>query len=288
MSGRKKSESLFDSSELKAPSKPMAKQPTPEERAEFKQKLKDDYLFKAELQEGYKSDLAAHFPQRMEGPEAAENRGVIRQIDRMQEHVTQKENVLLKIVNKRRQRHYLLNGDVKVFCYVRNEWPKIIVEPLTINIREDVEIPSLGPFDGENEMLLEATFRPITVGVKRMIDPFIYEPVGNTGKLNINTDEYKKLAFLCCFKGWNIPIDLPFDKNGRLDNSVLEIIEKSIHPGLFEVVAGEFISLNEISMKEMDTLDQQCDRLFGKNSRGIDNPFEGIKLYCEASHILQI
>lgn len=283
MAGREKSESLFGSSELKVPPRPMAKQPTPEEVEAFKKKLKNDYIFKAELEEGFKSDLQEHFPQRAQGPEVDENRGVIKQIDRMKEHIAHKENVLLNIINKRRQRHYSLNGDIKVFCYVKNEWPKIIIEPLTINIQENAIIPSLGPFNGENEMLLEATFRPITLGIKRMIDPFIYEPLGNTGRLSINTDEYKKLAFFCCFKSWNIPLDLPFSEDGKLDNSVLEFIEKSIHPGLFETVAAEFLSLNEISMKEMEALDQQCDRLFGKNSKGIDNPFEGIKLYCEAS-----
>jgi len=282
MAGRERSESLFGDSSTSS-NVPHKTQLTPgltkEDIEAARESAKKDYIFKHELKEVFEERV-----QGAQGVESAENIGVIKQINRIQEHVISQENALLKIANQRRKRHYALNGDVKVYCYIKNEWPKLIVRPLTIQMSDFPIIPSLGPFNGKGEMLLEVTFRPITVGVKKRIDPFIYEPVSDTSdQLSINSDEYRKLAFFCCFKSWNIPIVLPFSNDGILDESAFKIIEKEIHPILFDVVSSEFIGLNDISGREMDLLDQQCERLFGKNSKGISNPLEGIKLYCEAS-----
>jgi len=280
-SGKEKSESLFGGPSVPIPEKTKGRRirpqgPDPAEKAAVLKKLKNDYIFKNELKDV--------FEQKVGNVESSENNGVIRQVNQMQTHVIRQENALLKIAGERRKRHYALNGDVKVYCYVKNQWPKLIVRPLTIRIADFPHNPPLGPFAGEDETLLEVIFRPMTVGVKRQIDPFIYEPLSTTSdQLSINTDEYKRLAFFCCFKSWNIPVDLPFGDNGKLSEEALSMINNKIHPQLFDVVSSEFIGLNEISKNESDLLDQQCDRLFGKGGKGVSNPLEGIKLYCEAS-----
>jgi hypothetical protein len=287
MSGRKKSESLFGDSSQPPPAKQQGARRRPdfskEQRTQSKKEigaLRKDYLFRGELKDKFEEEVKKAGGD----PRNSENTGVIKQINRMQSHVVKKENALMKAANERRKRHYALNGDVRVYCYVKNQWPKMIVRPLSIRIDKFPEVPPLGPFEGENEFLLEAVFRPITLGVRRALDPFIYEPVSDTSdQLTVNTDEYKKLAFLTCFKSWNIPCELPFNENGFLSEEAREVIERKLHPLLFDVLSGEFIALNNISEQEYKMLDQQCDRLFGKGDRGVSNPLEGIKLYCEAS-----
>jgi hypothetical protein len=265
---KKRSESLFN--DLKDNSPPKELSP------------KDDYIFKDELKKAF--EKKAQMQKQLETPEDKQNRVVSEQISNSRVYAVKKENSLIKIVNERRKRHYCLNGDVKVYCYVRNEWPKLIIKPLTIKVGDVLNIPSLGPFNKENEILLEATFRPITVGMKNRIDPFIYEPMDeNSQVLGTNIDEYKKLAFFLCFKKWNIPFDLPFNEDGSLAYEAMEIIENKAHPYLIDVLSSEFLSLNNLSERESNLLNQQCEKLFGKGNDGVSNPLEGIKLYCEAS-----
>lgn len=282
MPGKERSESLFGdiASSQSNSTVPKKRKINPEEakkqRQEREKAAKNDYIFKNELKDV--------FDETAKSIESVKNKNTKKPIDRSKTYQIREENSLIKIVNERRKRHYDLNGDIRVYCYIKNEWPKLVIKPLTIRIDEPLQIPSLGPFEREGESLLEVVFRPMTIGLKKKIDPFIYEPQSlETDHISINIDEYKKLSFFCCFKSWNIPIDLPFNNEGRLTEEAFDIINKKIHPLLFDVVSSEFINLNDITEKEVKTLDRQCERLFAKDTKGISNPLEGIKLYCEAS-----
>lgn len=274
MAKNKKSESLFsNANELKKTKSISIPKKSPEEikkeREKIKNALKNDYLFKSELKDKTEKELYE------------ENKSIIHELKTKKEFGIKRENELIKKINERKKRHYSIDGSVIVYCYLKEiDWPHIVIKPLTISLKEDKEIPSLGPFDEkQKEMLLKVKFKPITLKIKRQIDHFITE-VTDQGKSNtlINMDEYKRLAFLCCFDSWNLE-DCFERENGKIKQ---ESIEK-MHPRILDIVSNEFIKLNEISSEEIDLLEQQSERIFSKGSKGINNPSEGIKLYCEAT-----
>ena len=283
---KRKSESLFSEGESignipvdKRQIPPIRSTIPQESMQEQRKKAKEDYIFKNELKEKFQQQVQIA----QQSVEQRENQGILRQIHQMKEFVSIDENIIMKRTNERRKRHYTLDGNVKVYCYVKNNWPKMVVKALTIDLNEKIPIPPLGPFSGEDEFLVEVIFNPITIGVKRKIEPFIYDPVDKySSKITINSEEYKKLVFAFCFQSWNIPVQLN-KVNGILDEDSRNILSKHFHPILFDVIAREFISLNEVSDNEIQVLDKQCERLFAKKSQGIPNPLEGIRLYCEAS-----
>jgi hypothetical protein len=185
-------------------------------------------------------------------------------------------------LNEYRQRHFTLDGDVVVYCKVLNDWPRLVVTPLTVSLILSQEIPKLEC--GKKEELVKTVFRPLTLGVHRRLEPFIYEDRKTTQGTEtfIDQEEYARLAFITCFKEWNIPVELE-QVNGRLSDAACELLRKQVHPGLFTTIASEFLRLNEMSEEERAILDRQSAILFAKNSQGVTNPTEGIKLYCEAS-----
>jgi len=277
MAKNRKSESLFDNTELNN-SKPTIVRRTPEEREEHRKKIEEvsskDCIFRGELKKAFRSET--------ELARSDSNLSIIKELEAIRENVSEKEMDVVVKANRRRKRHYLLNGDICVYCYVRNKWPKLIIRPLTIDLDKSV-VPKIEGYDKKDEFVIKAKFSPITIGVRRKIDPYIFDQLdGDYSHASINFDEYKKLSFISCFKEWNLPIEVKLDDN-RVSEESWEIIEKTIHPRLFDVLMGEFISLNEINEEELNILEQQCERLFSKNSKGVTNPIEGIRLYCEAS-----
>jgi hypothetical protein len=276
MSKKRQSESLFSkpaagSSYVKAPPRK-----TDEERRadaeKIKKALKKDYIFRSELKDKVESELSE------------EHRSIIHELEEKKEHSSLQELAVIKRVNERKKRHYDINGNVVVYCYVKHlEWPHIVVKPLTISLDESDPIPSLGPFEGENEFLLEVSFRPITLQVKNQIDQFVYEPTNEgPSSLLFNMDEYKRLAFISCFDSWNLPFELEV-KNKKLTKDSIEKISNKLHPRILDIVSSAFVNLNDISEEEIKVLDRQSERLFSKNSQGVNNPSEGIRLYCEAN-----
>ena len=278
MTKNKKSESLFGDSKLNTQKKEFRRR-TPEEiqkqREEVRKRTKKDYIFKGELKKAFQNEAE------IKNANNSDIR-IIQELESMKESISEKEMSVVSKANRRRKRHYLLNGDIVVYCYVLNEFPKIKIKPLTISLDKD-EIPAIDGYSGDKEFVLKAIFNPITIGIRSKIDPFIFDQLEiDLSSPSINYDEYKKLAFISCFKSWNIPIDVEFEGN-RVSDESWSMIEETIHPKLFDVLMREFISLNEIHKEEMEILEQQCERLFAKKSAGVSNPIEGIRLYCEAS-----
>ena len=276
MSKKRKSESLFSeptkgNSYVKAPPRK-----TEEERKadseKIKKALRKDYLFKSELKDKIETELSV------------EHLNIIHELEEKKQHSSEQEIAIIKRVNERKKRHYDINGNINVYFHVKCfDWPHIVVKPLTISLDENDPIPSLGPFKNENEFLLEASFRPITLQIKNQIDQFVYEPTNDgPSSLLFNMDEYKRLAFICCFDSWNLPFELEV-KNKRLTKDSIEKVSKTLHPRILDVVSSAFVNLNDISEEEIKILDQQSERLFSKNSSGVNNPSEGIRLYCEAN-----
>jgi len=275
----RKSESLMGESLNPPPPRQMTREEIQSRSKQIREDAKKDYLFKKELKERFGQH--EQFVSEQQG--RSQHSSIIGELTALREHVSHQELKIIQRVNERKKRHYSLNGDVVVYCYVKNNWPQVIVRPLTISLDESLPILPIDGYEDENEIVVKAIFKPITVGVKNRIDHFIYEPNSdNDMRLLMNYDEYKKLSFSCCFKSWNLPIDLEFE-DGRLTQKSIDMIEHSIHPRLFDIIAGEFVRLNDISDDETKVLDQQCERLFSKNSKGVSNPAEGIRLYCEAS-----
>lgn len=281
----RKSESLFGD-QAPPPSRPQAPRRSPEEIAgrkkEIQDRARDDYIFRGELKKVFNQQSEMH----RSSQESGQNSGIIRDLEIIRSNVSQKEIIIVKRVNQRRKRHYLLNGDICVYCYVKNLWPKLIIKPLTIRLDSEKEIPLIDGYDDENEFVIKAIFKPITLSIRRRIDPFIFDQVStsDSGNMSMNLDEYKKLSFRCCFKKWNLPITVDIDeKDGLVNEKSWKEIEETIHPKLFDSIMGEFISLNDITEEEEELLDQQSERLFSKDSTGVSNPSEGIRLYCEAS-----
>jgi hypothetical protein len=278
MPSNRRSESLFGDGELKpkrssAPNR-KSKKEYQDERKKIQSHCRNDYMFKGELQKAFQSEV--------ESRAAGSDSSIVRELETIREAVHIKERNIVARANRRRKRHYLLNGDIVVYCYIKNNWPKLVVKPLTIELDEET-IPSIDGYNKENELVLKATFKPITIGIRRLIDPFIFDQLDSEDNVqSTNYDEYKRLAFVTCFKSWNIPIEVEFEE-GRVSDDCWSSFSKIIHPKLFDVLMAEFISLNDIQEKEIEVLEQQCERLFAKKSSGVNNPIEGIRLYCEAS-----
>ena len=279
MAKDRKSESLFGSNELNAPKQKFRRR-TPEEMKEQREKVgkatKKDYIFRKELKKAFQSETEIKNSN-------SNDLGIIQELESMRERVSEKEMGVVSKANQRRKRHYLLNGDVVVYCYIQDKgWPRLKIRPLTISLDKE-EIPPIEGYESEKETVLKVTFKPITIGIKGKIEPFIFDQLEiDLDSPSINYDEYKKLAFISCFKSWNIPVDVEFEGD-RVSEESWSTIEKTIHPRLFDTLMGEFISLNEMHAEEVSVLEQQCERLFAKKSSGVSNPIEGIRLYCEAS-----
>jgi len=278
MSKSHKSESLFGSNELNS-AKPTIKRRSPEEIANNKKQVQDsakkDYIFVDNLKKVFQSEAELQ-------DSAKQNVGIVKELEKINSSFAEKEISIVSKANQKRKRHYLLNGDVCVYCYIKNLWPKLIIRPLTVRL-ENEKIPKIDRCDKDNEMILKVKFKPITIGIRKRIDPFIFDimPDSNSS-MSINIDEYKKLAFICCFKEWNIPINVEIEDE-RVTEECWEILKDTIHPKLFDTIMSEFIYLNDMSEEENEILLQQSERLFAKESSGVNNPSEGVRLYCEAS-----
>lgn len=195
---------------------------------------------------------------------------------------------LTTVLNERaalhRRRHFSLDGRVIVYCRVRNKWPRLDVVPLTVPLQVERKVPKLEVNEQRNEKLLRVVFRPLTVGLRRAFHPYVYETriMNNVPQAFQNNDELARLCFIHCFESWNLPVELE-TQNRRLTDEACDVLRKQLHPRLVDVVAREFLRLNELSEQEQKLLKSQCGSLFDEKSNGVDNPTEGVRLYCEAA-----
>ena len=192
----------------------------------------------------------------------------------------------LERANERMKRHYTLEGDVLVHYKIKNDWPKLQFCSMLVPLDLKEKVPDISEkVFGDDEISLEVVFRPLTVKLRRKFEPYIFDikNVENDVKeMRFDYVEYYRLVFMSCFKSWNIPVELEKNDEGFLTERGRESFSL-LHPKLIECLASDFVELNEIRDEEIEVLEKQCDVLFKKDSEGVQNAVEGIKLYCEAS-----
>lgn len=136
--------------------------------------------------------------------------------------------------------------------------------------------------DGDKEE--EAIFDIMTYGDHSLIEQTCrHETEREDGKkqFEIDFNEVRRLTLKRSLMSWtlNIPIER---RNGWLTPKSYERIGKVAAPLLEAFLDGYWIR-SEITKEEEAIIDRQSAVLFGKNSRGVSDACEAVRLYCNMS-----
>lgn len=137
-------------------------------------------------------------------------------------------------------------------------------------------------FDGEKEE--EAVFKEMTFGDREMIEQACrYETERDDGgtQWEVDYNEVRRLHVKRNLLSWslNVPIER---ENGWMTHESYERIGRVYGP-LLDAFMDAFWAQSEITEEEVKTIGRQAAVLFGKNSRGVTDACEAVKLYCTLS-----
>jgi hypothetical protein len=175
---------------------------------------------------------------------------------------------------------------MNVMNMAAEEWKRreamLYAEPGTVVVRVPVVWDGylcLPCHNGNEEE--EAVFKVMTVGDNILLENACrYEHTGDEGQKIVEMDfnEMRRLALRRNLLSWSL--DVPIERaNGWMTSSAYTRVGKVPAP-LLEAFLDGFWRSSEVSADEERMIDKQSTVLFGKNSRGVSNACEAVRLYC--------
>ena len=137
------------------------------------------------------------------------------------------------------------------------------------------------PVGGNGDQEVEAKFKMMSFGDYMLMEKVCrYSLEREDGKKTYEVDfnEVRRLSLKRNLLSWSL--DVPIErKNGWMTSECYERVGNVSAP-LIEAFLDAFWNKSEMSKEEEEEMERQAVVLFGKNSRGVTNPCEGIRLYC--------
>jgi hypothetical protein len=151
--------------------------------------------------------------------------------------------------------------------------------PVRVRVYRDGDLRFPHP-DGDEEV--KAIFKIMTFGDHLLIEQSCrHEGEREDGKTQIEIDfnEVRRLTLKRNLLSWSL--DVPVERtNGWITPQCYENHVGKVEAPLVEALLDGFWNRSEISSKEESIISRQSSILFGKNSRGVTDACEAVRLYC--------
>jgi hypothetical protein len=137
--------------------------------------------------------------------------------------------------------------------------------------------------DGDEEV--KACFKEMTFGDNLMIEQACRHEVDREGgktQTEIDFNEMRRLTLKRNLLSWTLgePIER---ENGWITPECYEKHIGQVEGPLVEALLDEFWKRSDLNSEEVSLINRQSAILFGKNSRGVTNACEAVRLYCTMS-----
>jgi hypothetical protein len=155
------------------------------------------------------------------------------------------------------------------------ENPDIIRVPVRVSWFNSICLPNE---NGNHEEV--ALFKVMTFGDNFIIEKACRyeEEVEGISMTNVDYNEMRRLSLKRNLINWTLNIPIERD-DGWLTEKTYERVGRLPAP-LVEAFLDGFWKSSEISKEEEERISKQASSLFGKNSRGITDACEAVRLYC--------
>jgi len=155
---------------------------------------------------------------------------------------------------------------------------------LSDTVKVSVRVTKRGGYflpDVHGSGTVEATFRTMDYGSYRGIEQESAEPIETElgQQMESNFNEMRRLILRRMLLSWSLDISLDFDENGWLTDECFKKVVSAPAP-LVAAILTKYENTIYIDNDEMKTIDMQAAVLFSKNSRGVTNACEAVRLYC--------